>query len=519
MAKLKVGEFAKWNSSGGTAQGKVLEIKKEGSINVPNSEFIIEAEENDPAVLLQIWNGEELEETKVGHKMSTLTKIKNPTNDHTTQVEPLVIDNTILGRVGIQKYNIDGEEANVLRPEEEVRKSVGTFLDVPVTVNHPEEKEVTNDNKEEVTKGKVITSDYSNGFHRGTLKIDDPIAQEKAKTTHQMISNGYRSKLVKQSGTWVDELGVHGHIGQEYKYDYIQTDIKGNHVALVERGRAGAIASIHLDSIDQTTEDSLICDSVEYFNLVNDSPEVTNREMDQPSQTKERKVLSNDKPMPKQIILNDEVINVDGENPQQIVDAFNTLKNDLKSTNDSLAEKENELATLNDEKEKITAERDVANQQLEKVQNDKAELEKQLEEAKQQTSDEQAIADGIASRMKLWDEVKDVLTDMSYSMDEKEIKKAFVKALYPDMELEDASKEYLDACYDMALRQNVDMMKKQHDSIEEDANRNTVTDAMKQSEKEGKKAPKITRDAPLPGDEQDEMSDNYFTKRRKKNRN
>ena len=429
--------------------------------------------------------------------------------EKTEDIAPLIIDNTIFGRIGIQKYNLNGETVNVLRPESEVEKSVDSFIGVPVTLEHPDQKEVNDSNRDDVTKGTTPKSFYSNGFHRGTLKITDAIAQEKAKTTHQQISNGYRTKLKKESGEWVDELGVHGHVGAKYKYDYIQTDIEGNHIALVNRGRAGAIASLHIDSVDQTNNDELkiICDAVETFNLVNDSTEEiltvnqTNQdeEIVNPLQTNDSdSKQSINKNMAKQIIFNDEVIDISEENSQQIVDTVNNLKNELKTATDSLANKENEVSNLISEKEKAVGEKDTLQQELDKVQNDKASLETQLEEVKQQTSDEQAIVDGIQSRLKLWDEVKDVI-DMYYSMKEKEIKKAFLKALYPDMNLEDMSKEYLDACYDMALRHNVenDSSEKQPD----EENRETVSDAMhKHSNKKAKDMNKtVKRDMPLPG--------------------
>jgi HK97 family phage major capsid protein/HK97 family phage prohead protease len=76
---LKDGDFVQWDSSGGTAKGKIESIERDGSINVPNSEFTIEATPEDPAALIRIYSegddGWEATETLVGHKFSTLTKI------------------------------------------------------------------------------------------------------------------------------------------------------------------------------------------------------------------------------------------------------------------------------------------------------------------------------------------------------------------------------------------------------------------------------------------------------------
>ena len=76
----KIGDFAEWDSSGGTARGRIERIEREGSINVPNSSFTVRAEEDDPAVLLRIHRqfgeGWRATPTLVGHKASTLSKIE-----------------------------------------------------------------------------------------------------------------------------------------------------------------------------------------------------------------------------------------------------------------------------------------------------------------------------------------------------------------------------------------------------------------------------------------------------------
>ena len=78
-SREKVGDYVRWNSSGGIARGRIEEIKREGSINVPNSDFSITAEEGDPAVLIRVYreveSGWEATDTLVGHKMSELTYI------------------------------------------------------------------------------------------------------------------------------------------------------------------------------------------------------------------------------------------------------------------------------------------------------------------------------------------------------------------------------------------------------------------------------------------------------------
>ena len=71
---IAVGDMVGWNSSGGHAMGRVERIKRDGTINVPDSKFTIQGSEDDPAVLIRIYQNGEKTDTLVGHKMSTLRK-------------------------------------------------------------------------------------------------------------------------------------------------------------------------------------------------------------------------------------------------------------------------------------------------------------------------------------------------------------------------------------------------------------------------------------------------------------
>ena len=76
---LRVGDFVRWSASGGTAQGKIDRIERDGSINVPDSEFTINGDEDDPAALITVYRegdeGWEATDVQVGHRFSTRTKI------------------------------------------------------------------------------------------------------------------------------------------------------------------------------------------------------------------------------------------------------------------------------------------------------------------------------------------------------------------------------------------------------------------------------------------------------------
>jgi hypothetical protein len=73
------GDFVSWDSSGGTARGKVVRVERDGQVNVPNSEFSVAGTPEDPALLIQIWregsDGWVATDTFVGHKSSTVRAI------------------------------------------------------------------------------------------------------------------------------------------------------------------------------------------------------------------------------------------------------------------------------------------------------------------------------------------------------------------------------------------------------------------------------------------------------------
>lgn len=71
---VKEGDMVSWDSSGGTARGKVVHVMDYGTLDVPNSSFKLKGEKDDPAVLIQLYRDGKPTETQVGHKMSTLKK-------------------------------------------------------------------------------------------------------------------------------------------------------------------------------------------------------------------------------------------------------------------------------------------------------------------------------------------------------------------------------------------------------------------------------------------------------------
>ena len=69
---MGVGSMVSWNSSGGRATGKITRIIRNGTYNVPNSDFTITGTPDNPAVAIRVYQDGKPTDTIVGHRMNTL---------------------------------------------------------------------------------------------------------------------------------------------------------------------------------------------------------------------------------------------------------------------------------------------------------------------------------------------------------------------------------------------------------------------------------------------------------------
>jgi hypothetical protein len=73
------GDFVSWDSSGGRARGRIDHVMDYGTLDIPGTDFKIDATKEDPAALITLYQevsgGWRATETQVGHKVATLTKI------------------------------------------------------------------------------------------------------------------------------------------------------------------------------------------------------------------------------------------------------------------------------------------------------------------------------------------------------------------------------------------------------------------------------------------------------------
>ena len=149
----------------------------------------------------------------------------------------------LVARTGIQTYRkADGSIIRELRPPLEVfsKDSMDSFKGAPITDNHPGII-VTSGNSKELMVGHTGESVrvVDGKFIGLDALITDENTIQKVRDGKQELSAGYRVHLDFTPGEFEGE-----------KYDAVQRDIRINHVAIVDRGRAGREVKLRLDSDD-----------------------------------------------------------------------------------------------------------------------------------------------------------------------------------------------------------------------------------------------------------------------------
>lgn len=149
-----------------------------------------------------------------------------------------------IARTGIQIYqDASGKSHRELRPAEEVfsKESLDSFSMMPVTNQHPPGLIDSQVARRYVVGSVGETVKRDGEFVAAPLMVYDAEAIATAKAGRQQLSCGYTCDLEESPGVWNGQ-----------PYDKIQRNIRGNHVALVDLGRAGPEARLRMDSADAT---------------------------------------------------------------------------------------------------------------------------------------------------------------------------------------------------------------------------------------------------------------------------
>ena len=151
--------------------------------------------------------------------------------------EGYLVDHPIVTSVGIFVYhNPDGSERRELRLPEEVfaEKSLASYKGKPIIITH-DAGYVDTDNVKEESIGTILSEGYRDGDDvRAEIIIHDTDSLKKYKMRE--LSCGYNLRLDETPGVWEGE-----------PYDAIQRDIEINHLALVDKARAGEQARLNID--------------------------------------------------------------------------------------------------------------------------------------------------------------------------------------------------------------------------------------------------------------------------------
>lgn len=153
-----------------------------------------------------------------------------------------------LARTGVQVYygfelgikDRALEQIGVYRPAEEVfaPNSLTSFINLVSTDDHPAIP-VTTDNVKSLQVGQVsgVAASQDQRLLEGVLTITDAKVIAAIQGGKKEVSVGYAHKLVPDSGMF-----------EGVKYEYVQRDIRANHLAIVTAGRCGSDCNISMDN-------------------------------------------------------------------------------------------------------------------------------------------------------------------------------------------------------------------------------------------------------------------------------
>lgn len=299
----------------------------------------------------------------------------------------------IATRTGVFNYmKADGSIQRELRLADEVFKddTINSFKLLPITDGHPQEEEVNADNAKELAVG--FTGEdikRQDSYLLTKLKITDKKVIDAINSGKRGLSYGYKVELVKKDGVYNGE-----------KYDYVQTNIKGNHLAIVYQGRAGDKARLRLDGQEA------IC----VFNNFN----------------------NNDLTMKK--------IRLDGKDYEVSEEVFSRLDT-LETGNSNLKNTEKDLQNKVDS---LEGERDALKAKVDELSN---------------KDDSEEIAVKVKQRISLEKKASEFLKedeDLS-GLSDKDIKTKVIVAFSPEFKADEKSDEYINARFDAVIDMKKDV--------------------------------------------------------------
>lgn len=331
--------------------------------------------------------------------------------------------NAIVTNIGVFPYVMaDGSIQMELRSPEEVfnDESMATLKMIPLTNEHPDTK-VTKENIKNVQVGFTGDSVFQDQYHLGIpITVTDIDAIDDIKLKKRGLSSGYMADVVYQAGVW---MGIH--------YDAVQKNIRYNHIALVDKSRAGDDCKLKLDSINTKIGILKIDSEIRQTKKINKGE--TNMSL-------------------KKIKLD----GVEYEAEAKVIEAYTQTKSELeKLKNDHSSE----IEKIKKDNAKIQAERDQFEEESKKLKEDFDELKKKNPEELEQAIQKRLIVLDAAKRAKI-----EIKADQS----ELELKKDIIEKIFPNSKekLEKADESYIEARFDGVL-ETLETMEKENEETQE----------------------------------------------------
>lgn len=307
--------------------------------------------------------------------------------------------NAIVTRPGIFLYkNADGSIRKELRHPDDVwdKTSIESMKMIPVTNDHPTQKLVNSENSKFLAIGytgekveKKASCVLANFVITDKSGVDAVV-----KHGRKELSLGYTVDLDETPGIYEGE-----------HYDARQKNIRYNHLAIVDKARAGEMARIILDSDDAF-------------------------------EVKEEEIM-----VQRKIKIDNKEVMVD----ESTADYIDRLVEDLRNLTDERNRVEAEISMIKDKLEKAEAERDLSRDELKGAE----------ERLKEINADSSKFKKAVSQRVKLHKHAESCLSSSQLekldSMDDQQIKKLIIETKRPTIVLDGKSSMYVEAMFDTII--------------------------------------------------------------------
>jgi len=301
-------------------------------------------------------------------------------------------------RTGIQLYkDSQGNVIREFRPPEEVfsNSAMASLRTAPLTNNHPKEMVDPQNAK-----------DLMVGFTTDTVeKVKDKFLKTHVVVTDKQAIEDIRSGKVEVSMGYDVELDETPGVFDGKNYDMVQRNIVHNHIALVDRGRAGPEVRLRLDGTDAV--------------LVTDQEDTEN------------KTKQEDRKMPK--------VKIGDREFEMNKDVAEAIKGELKRLNSEINSKK-DAGETSEEVDKLQAKVDHLESELEKA------------KGKENKMDAETFRKELIKRRSIEKTAEHCLSkENAEKMDEMsnhEIMKAVIEAETPNVKLDEKSETYIEARFD-----------------------------------------------------------------------